>query len=56
MKLRVQHEDGTIDIVEFQSGDWRVLDLGDVNYFVGASVTHIFTADGCYDSSRPVAG
>ncbi len=52
MKLRVQREDGTVDTVEFLSGDWRVLDLGDVTYFVGGTMTHVFTADGYYDSSK----
>ena len=52
MKIRVQHADGLWEIIEFPSGETRVLDLGDSPrncIFAGSSLNHYFDKDGYYD-------
>jgi len=53
MKVRVEREDGSVEIIQFSVGDLRVLQLGDLNCLAGAGMTHSFTADGYYHDSRP---
>jgi hypothetical protein len=53
MKVRVEREDGSVEMIQFSVGNLRVLQLGDLNCLAGAGMTHSFTADGYYHDSRP---
>jgi hypothetical protein len=48
MKIRVQHEDGKIEILVVE-GQWAIVQGAQLDRMVGSLFEHFFTKDGYYD-------
>lgn len=48
MNIRVQREDGTLEIIELTQDAWQVLRLSGINTLVSSDRTHSFDEEGYY--------
>jgi hypothetical protein len=50
MKLRVLHEDGSVEVLTLSTEEWRIVEGEHLNRITDANgVEHFFTHDGFYD-------
>jgi hypothetical protein len=54
MKIRVQRDSGSTEILELAEAEWRIVHIAGSHSLVGAGVAHAFNSDGFYDRTRPV--